>query len=76
MNRWAGVLRLTGIGFYIAGCIVSGVVLGVWLDDKVDVSPLFTLLGLVSGLFAAFWGTYRMLLSVLGEEQRRHKGDS
>ena len=76
VNRWVGALRLTGIGFYIAGCIILGVVLGVWLDDKLDVSPLFTLLGLVSGLFAAFLGTYRMLLSVLGEEQGRHKGDS
>jgi F0F1-type ATP synthase assembly protein I len=65
MNRWAAALRLAGIGFYIAGCIILGVVLGVWLDRKVDISPLFTLLGLGVGLFAAFYGTYRMLLPVL-----------
>ena len=76
MNRWVGVLRLTGIGFYIAGCIILGVVLGVWLDNKVDVSPLFTLLGLGFGLFLAFFGTYRMLLSALGEERGKRKGDS
>ncbi len=76
MNRWEGALKLTGIGFYIAGCIILGVVLGVWLDNNVDVSPLFTLLGLGFGLFAAFFGTYRMLLSALGGGQDKSKGDS
>ena len=74
MNGWAAALRLAGIGFYIAGCIILGVVLGVWLDKKVDVSPLFTLLGLGGGLGAAFYGTYRMLLPALG--RRKDKGDS
>jgi len=74
MNRWVGALRLTGVGFYIAGCIIVGVVLGVWLDSKVDTSPLFILLGLGFGLFSAFYGTYRMLLRALGEGQG--KGDS
>ena len=74
MNSWAAAVRLVGIGFYIAGCIILGVVLGVWLDNKVDVSPLFTVLGLGAGLFAAFYGTYRMLLTALG--RRKDKGDS
>ena len=73
MNRWAAALRFTGVGFYIGVCIVGGVYLGVWLDEKVDISPLFTLLGLGLGLFVAFYGTYRMLLPLLGE--RKDKGD-
>jgi len=76
MNRLEGVLRFTGIGFYIAGCIILGVLVGVWLDRKVNISPLFTLLGLGFGLFAAFFGTYRMLLSALGLRQGKGKGDS
>jgi len=67
VNRWAAALRFTGVGFYIGGCIVGGVYLGVWLDGKVDISPLFTLLGLGLGLFVAFYGTYRMLLPALGK---------
>lgn len=73
MNRWVEVLRLSGVGFYIGGCIVGGVYLGVWLDKKVDISPVFTLLGLGLGLFAAFYGTYRMLLPALG--RGKDKGD-
>ena len=73
MNRWAAVLRLTGIGLYIGGCIVGGIYLGIWLDAKVDISPLFTLLGLGLGLFVAFYGTYRMLLPAMG--RGKHRGD-
>jgi F0F1-type ATP synthase assembly protein I len=76
VDRRAAALRLIGIGFYIAGCIILGGVLGVWLDRKVDISPLFTLLGLGVGLFAAFFGTYRMLLPAMGKKQGRDKGDS
>ena len=76
VNRWVEVLRFSGIGFYIAGCIVLGVVLGVWLDRKVDLGPIFTLLGLGLGLFAAFFGTYRMLLPILWEGRGKRKGDS
>ena len=74
MNRWAAALRLSGIGFWIGGCIALGVFLGVWLDSKFGISPLFTLLGLGIGLFAAFYGTYRMLLPTLG--RGKGKGDS
>ncbi|MFQ5925236.1 MAG: AtpZ/AtpI family protein [Dehalococcoidia bacterium] len=74
VNRWAAALRLSGIGFWIGGCIFLGIVLGVWLDGKVGISPLFTLVGLGFGLFAAFFGTYRLLLSTLG--RGKGKGDS
>lgn len=73
MNRWEAAFRFTGVGFYIGACIVGGVYLGVWLDKKVDISPLFTLLGLGLGLFLAFYGTYRMLIPAIGN--RKDEGD-
>jgi ATP synthase protein I len=73
LNRWEATFRFTGVGFYIGACIVGGVYLGVWLDKKVDISPLFTLLGLGLGLFFAFYGTYRMLIPAIGN--RKDKGD-
>jgi F0F1-type ATP synthase assembly protein I len=73
LNRWEAAFRFTGVGFYIGACIVGGVYLGVWLDKKVDISPLFTLLGLGLGLFLAFYGTYRMLIPAIGN--RKDKGD-
>jgi ATP synthase protein I len=73
VNRWEAAFRFTGVGFYIGACIVGGVYLGVWLDKKVDIGPLFTLLGLGLGLFLAFYGTYRMLIPAIGK--RKNKGD-
>lgn len=73
VERWAAVFRLTGVGFYIGVCIAGGVALGVWLDGKYDISPLFTLLGLGMGLFLAFYGTYRMLITTLGRGKNNNK---
>ena len=58
-------LRLTGLGWYVAFCIVIGVVGGIWLDRFAGTRLLFTLLGTVLGSVAAFWGVYKMILPVL-----------
>jgi hypothetical protein len=57
--------RLLGIGWYVALCILGGGLGGVWLDDRLSLSPLFTLLGLAAGLAAAGIGMYLMLTAVL-----------
>ena len=67
------VLRLLGIGWYVALCITGGALGGLWLDRWTNLSPLFTLLGLVLGIAVAIIGMYRMLLAVLSE--RTHSGD-
>ena len=61
------VLRLLGIGWYVALCIVGGGLGGVWLDRQLDLDPLFTLLGLGAGIAIAVIGMYRMLIAVLSE---------
>lgn len=62
---WSVTLRLTGLGWYVAACVVIGVVGGVWLDRVFDTKALFTLLGTVLGSIAAFWGVYKMVLPLL-----------
>lgn len=67
-KRWAGVLRLIGIGWYIAACILLGTLGGRWVGQKVGGNSsevLFTVLGLILGLIAAFLGVYRMVKSTL-----------
>ena len=69
MDRWREALRLVGVGWYVAGCIVLGVMGGLWLDGKLHTDPWLMLLGLGIGLAAALWGTYRMLEPMM--EKRR-----
>ncbi len=59
------VLRLLGIGWYVALCIGGGASLGLLLDGRLGVSPLFTLAGIFLGIGVAVIGMYRMLMAVL-----------
>ena len=62
---WVVALRLTGLGWFVAVCVVLGVVGGVFLDKLLGTVILFTLLGIILGSVAAFWGVYKMILPIL-----------
>ena len=74
MSRWVAALRLIGVGFFIGGSILLGVVAGRWLDSKLNTEPIFVIVGLVLGIAIAFYGVYQMLLPLTGS--RRDKENS
>ena len=63
------VLQLLGVGWYVAICIIGGLFGGLWLDRKLDVLPVFTLVGVVLGTVMAFYGIYKLLLPLLNNDQ-------
>ena len=65
MNWWVVALRLSGLGWYVAACIVLGIVGGLWLDKQVGTTPLFIVLGTVLGTVLAFWGLYKLVQPIL-----------
>ncbi len=65
MAWWVLTLRLTGLGWYIALCVVAGILIGIGLDRVSGLSPLFTITGIIAGSFLAFWGVYKMILPLL-----------
>ena len=73
MNDLPPTVRLIGIGWYFAACIVIGVVGGVFLDKLLGVTPVLTFVGLALGLLSAFWGGYRLLVETLGSNSSRKK---
>jgi hypothetical protein len=75
MGRLPPVVRLMGIGWYFALCIVIGIVGGVLLDRQVEKDHIFTLVGLFLGLILAFFGGYIMLLEELGLRRPRQGDD-
>jgi len=58
-------LRVTGLGWYVAFCILLGVLGGLWLDKKANTAPLGMLLGTLLGVAVAFYGTYKMVVPLL-----------
>jgi hypothetical protein len=66
--------RLLGMGFYIATCIVLGVLGGMAADGAMDTGKLFTVVGLLLGLFFGLWGGWLQLRQVLDAINRRQTG--
>ena len=58
-------LQFIGIGWYIAACIVLGLVSGRWLDQALSTAPLLMLVGLTFGIITAFYGMYRMIVPLV-----------
>jgi F0F1-type ATP synthase assembly protein I len=73
MKPWLAALSLSGMGFYIAGAIIIGVVGGRWLDQKFDTAPLWLIIGLVTGILVAVVGTYNMIKPFL-QNNGKEKG--
>ncbi|MFC1930916.1 AtpZ/AtpI family protein [Chloroflexota bacterium] len=69
MGRWVAALRLIGVGFFIAGSILLGVVAGLWLDNRLNTSPVLVIVGLILGIVVAFYGVYQMLLPLIGSRK-------
>ena len=75
MERKLLALRLTGLGWYVAACIVIGVIGGVALDKWLGVEPLFTLLGTLLGTAVAFYGLFKMIQPLITPEQSSKPND-
>ena len=74
MSRWVAALRLTGVGFYIAACILLGTFAGLWLDGKLNTKPFLMIAGLFIGLVVAFYGVYQMIRPLMDNRQDKENG--
>ena len=66
------VMRLIGVGWFVAMCIGGGAFGGLFLDRQLNTGPLLTLVGMCAGIAIAVIGMYRMLMAILNsprEEQ-------
>jgi F0F1-type ATP synthase assembly protein I len=74
MDKWIPALKVTGIGFYIATCIVGGTFAGLWIDGKLNTKPWFIIGGLLAGLVIAVYGVYRMIKPLMDNKQDKENG--
>lgn len=64
-------LGLVGIGTYLATSIVGLTLVGVWLDGHFGTRPVLTLVFLLLGLVAGFYGAYQQLREVMQRSSGR-----
>lgn len=75
MEKWVLAARFIGIGWYIGVSIAGGILGGLWLDRKFGYSIIFTLVGLFLGLVVAAFGTYRMIVPLIKEQEDKGRED-
>jgi len=73
MDWRIAALRVVGVGFYIAGAIILGVLGGRWLDSKLNSEPFLTVAGLILGIIVAFYGVYNILKPFMGDQNNKGK---
>ncbi|MDV2989480.1 MAG: AtpZ/AtpI family protein [Dehalogenimonas sp.] len=61
MNRWLIALKFIGVGWFISFAILGGVLLGRWVDQRLNSEPLVLIIGLFLGLIVAFYGAYQLI---------------
>ncbi|MFC1897044.1 AtpZ/AtpI family protein [Chloroflexota bacterium] len=74
MSKWPAALGLTGIGFVIAGSIILGVLVGHWLDSKLNSDPVGLIIGVIVGILVASYSVYTMIRPFLSNNGK--KGNS
>ncbi|MQG76123.1 MAG: AtpZ/AtpI family protein [SAR202 cluster bacterium] len=65
MPTWALALRLVGVGWFLAASVIIGIVGGLYLDEWLGTTLIFTLLGVLLGITVAFYGLYQMVKPLL-----------
>jgi hypothetical protein len=76
--RWSTMvpaLRLLGIGWFFAVSIAGGAIVGLLADEWLGLTPVFTLLGLGTGLIVAFYGGYKLLIGFMVVEDGEKDAD-
>lgn len=74
----AELLRLVGIGWYFAACIILGFLAGRWVGQKLDGhgwETALTIVGVFVGLALAFFGAYRMIKPILADDEDKGRGN-
>jgi F0F1-type ATP synthase assembly protein I len=61
---WIPALRFMGLGWLVVLSVLIGLLGGLWLDRRLETTPLFMLVGLALGLAAAARSTYRMIKEI------------
>jgi ATP synthase protein I len=69
MKKVVPALQFIGIGFYIAACIVGGILAGRWLGHK---NALWIIAGLIIGIVLAFYGVFRMVKPLLNNKNDKN----
>lgn len=71
LRRFGALGLLLQLGWTMVGALVVGLAVGLWLDSALGTRPWATLAFTLLGIAAGTYGVYRLIASVLDEQQQR-----
>jgi F0F1-type ATP synthase assembly protein I len=70
MKKWEALSEGLQLSWVLLFSLLIPLLVGIWLDGKLDTSPLFVLLGAALGILAATVGVARMVLRTFAKASR------
>ncbi|WP_100405715.1 AtpZ/AtpI family protein [Bacillus solitudinis] len=67
-SPWRAMALVSIISSYIVGSVLSGVFIGIWLDNQFDTKPIFLIVSLFTWLFVGGYGVYKVIEPFLGDD--------
>ena len=63
------------LGLIISAPLVGFLLLGVWIDRKLETFPLFLILGILAGMATAILVVYKIIIPYLDKKVRNNKNN-
>lgn len=70
MNKWGGLGQAMQLSWTLLFSLLLPLLIGIWLDERMDTSPLFVLIGAGLGILAATVGVARMAIRMFRQSER------
>lgn len=61
-GTWSALGTASNIGLTMVATVAVGLFLGRWVDHYLETSPWFTVSGIVLGMLAGLWSTYKKIV--------------
>ncbi len=69
-KAFRGIAVTTTILSYLSGSTIVGILIGRWVDQYFQTSPLFLIIGLLIGLAAGVYGMIYLVNRLMGDNHR------
>jgi F0F1-type ATP synthase assembly protein I len=70
MKKWGALSEALQLSWVLLFSLLIPLFAGIWLDKRLDTTPLFILIGMVLGILAATVGVARMVIRTFSQASR------
>ena len=76
MKKWEALSEGMQLSWVLLFSLLIPLLVGIWLDKKLNTAPLFILIGVALGILAATVGVARMVMRTFAQADHEHTGQA